>query len=583
MAQKWVAEYNRIYGRKLTPANVYNELPASYKTTFDAVTHALLTTSLTDENGKSLGNALNLVRMVESIHGQIHGAPGDRQFRIYVLLQADALDKLYAAREFKRIGDNTVFHKGYPINFRQQGGAPSIQFSVTRTGLRADIDVDYRSSAAYAALFNGHLTSANSDVRAGNNYDRHVHRWHGFQNWWRILFDRLFAEEKPKDEAALALEISDTPRVNGSKGVHEAVKDFFDAWLVESKPLEAAAYVSVRSYPCIIEFQDGSRPDSPLVQTRIVKHMQDINATLGRVDKLENVLQSIAANAPGARPVKHPYGKLLFLEQLPDEVAYQLDCRIRFKMKLAEEIHKPGKGFSDFYGAAVKLKTGNDSSVVFYQVWSKEGKDWKIVAWHLENPFKSPSGPVIASKAEQEVKKSAAQADQELASQTREFLVEWLLKHQYDKAMERIAPSALNCAANELGITASKHDDPQKRARELFELIAKEAGKGRGLDDLLIAPDVSHEHMEPLIHPESKAYVLARISDDLSTMFNCETRLSGTRFGKDHAQGAPIFKLNHYKTVFQLKRGGHHPAAFTMIWEKQGNDWKVIAFDILDH
>jgi hypothetical protein len=30
-----------------------------------------------------------------------------------------------------------------------------------------------------------------------------------------------------------------------------------------------------------------------------------------------------------------------------------------------------------------------------------------------------------------------------------------------------------------------------------------------------------------------------------------------------------------------LKRGGEHPAAFALFWEKQDNEWKVIAFDIV--
>ena len=38
------------------------------------------------------------------------------------------------------------------------------------------------------ALFNGHLSASNSDVRSGGNYDRHANRWSGFQNWWRNLF-----------------------------------------------------------------------------------------------------------------------------------------------------------------------------------------------------------------------------------------------------------------------------------------------------------------------------------------------------------------------------------------------------------
>ena len=42
-----------------------------------------------------------------------------------------------------------------------------------------------------AAMFNGHLTSANSDVRAGNNHERHNGRWGGFVAWWQGVFGSL--------------------------------------------------------------------------------------------------------------------------------------------------------------------------------------------------------------------------------------------------------------------------------------------------------------------------------------------------------------------------------------------------------
>src|SRR5262249_42759488 len=156
------------------------DLPLSYRTTFDAVTHALLNSPLTDRSASPMGTALDLIDSLEGIHGKIIGARGDHQFRLYVALKKDAIEKLYECREFDRKGDNTVFHIGYPINFREAGGDPSIQFSVTRTGRRADIDVDYRSSRGPVALFNGHLTAANSDVRAGDNYKRHASRWVGY-------------------------------------------------------------------------------------------------------------------------------------------------------------------------------------------------------------------------------------------------------------------------------------------------------------------------------------------------------------------------------------------------------------------
>ena len=177
LVDDWLARLKNTTGQKLEPAPFYDEILAvSSKTTFDAVTHALMTTPLTDAAGAKLAglpDALALIEHVESISGQIPGASGDHQFRLYVRLIPDALDTLARSQEFKRGVDNTVFHKGYPTNYRAQGGTPSIQISIAPDGHRADIDVDYRSSSFPVALFNGHLSATNSDVRAGDNVDRH--------------------------------------------------------------------------------------------------------------------------------------------------------------------------------------------------------------------------------------------------------------------------------------------------------------------------------------------------------------------------------------------------------------------------
>jgi hypothetical protein len=101
---------------------------------------------------------------------------------MYVLLKPGAQQILDKMGEFSRQRDNSVLHIGYPVNYRQQAGFPSIQVSVTRDGRPADIDVDYRRSGFPGALFNGHLTAANSDVRAGNNYRGHLKRWDDLAN-----------------------------------------------------------------------------------------------------------------------------------------------------------------------------------------------------------------------------------------------------------------------------------------------------------------------------------------------------------------------------------------------------------------
>ncbi len=587
LANDWVAEYNRIVGKKLDVEKTYNDLPFSTRTTVEAVTHALLTTQLTDSKGTPMGTAIDLVEMLERVNGKIPKVRGDLQFRIYVLLKKDAVDKLYESREFKREMDNTVFHKEYPLNFRQQGGAPSLQFSVARTGRRADIDVDYRSSTIYKALFDGHLTAGNSDVRAGNNYQRHVDRWSGLQNWWRNLISMLLSDDRPDNEDFSSLEVSGVPRVDHSEGVHEAVYDYFKSWLVERKPDVAASYISVQSFPCLPDYRDNNQSASPLARVRIIKSMRDVNAAIGRVDNLESVISAVARFDAESQPVQHPYNKLFALRRLPDNVAYEMDCRVRLRMKLAEDLPKPGRGYSNFYGVIFNFRPGKGDNGALFQLWSKEGNNWKLMSWQHENPFAGSDIPVVAAASPAASTNNApvapVAADVELIRQTREFFSDWLLKQNVDAALARIAPTATRCADEKLGIVSSKERNPQARIREMFKTLAEKVGRGSSLEDLLIAPDTSHQHLEPLDHPERKAYVLARVSDDISRMFRCADRVLGKKFTKGQAEGDPQFTLSHYETIFQLRNATEQPAALALIWEKQGNEWNIIAFDILTH
>jgi hypothetical protein len=115
LIKRWIEEYRVVYNRQLDVETVYNRLPLSARTTFEAITHALMHSNLTSKDGKPMGTALDNIDMIERISGQIPKARGDRQFRAYAYLKPGAMNKLHAAREFKRVHDNTVYHIGYPV------------------------------------------------------------------------------------------------------------------------------------------------------------------------------------------------------------------------------------------------------------------------------------------------------------------------------------------------------------------------------------------------------------------------------------------------------------------------------------
>jgi hypothetical protein len=167
-------------GTSSLAASVFEQFNASQRTTFVSTTHAMQNTHIIDSrDGKDWGDALQLVEALHDIQGENNGLPSDKQFQVIVRLAPDALQKLERAAHFEK-GENHIFHKEYPISFRQfrkmglRGQEAGLHICVTRDGRLAQIHIDYR----FGLL---HLGPANSDVRANGNHQRHVDRWPQFR------------------------------------------------------------------------------------------------------------------------------------------------------------------------------------------------------------------------------------------------------------------------------------------------------------------------------------------------------------------------------------------------------------------
>ena len=116
LVDDWFRRFSEVVRNPLSAEEGYNNLPVSTKTTFGAVTHALIRTTLTDQNGAILGpSAIAVIERVDTVAGKIEDAGSDQQFRLYVVLKPNALEILARSREFARSPENVTFHKGYPI------------------------------------------------------------------------------------------------------------------------------------------------------------------------------------------------------------------------------------------------------------------------------------------------------------------------------------------------------------------------------------------------------------------------------------------------------------------------------------
>src|SRR4051812_45650858 len=82
LVDDWMKRFSATTRKQLDARQAYNNLSLSTRTTFNAVTHALISTQLTGKSGQRLGSGVQIVDKLETVHGEVLGARGDEQFRI---------------------------------------------------------------------------------------------------------------------------------------------------------------------------------------------------------------------------------------------------------------------------------------------------------------------------------------------------------------------------------------------------------------------------------------------------------------------------------------------------------------------
>jgi len=373
----YVASFNERSGRSVSAQVGFDSLSLSEQTTFDAITHALRKSTLTDASGAPLGTAFDLVEGIDRIAGQYAGRGGDQQFRLYVRLTPGARETLEQSREFFRDHENTVYHPGYPHSYRQSGKEPNMQFSLAEDGRSADIDVDYRSSRSPQALFNGHLTSANSDVRVEKNARAHNGRWNGFVAWWADLFDRV-AEPTVRTRdylSAEGLEVPtplppDRPAGAAPERVEDAVQEFLTDWLVRRKYDEALDFLAPDAYACL---NQDDQAGSEILDTRQARQalrelVEYAAREMGPRFSLTEAAEAVEPQVPRA-VVDQPFSREFTIFPLDEAEAQQYLCG-----------KKPEGPTGTTYSATL-FRFRKEGAGVLGLLWSNAGGAWRMVAY----------------------------------------------------------------------------------------------------------------------------------------------------------------------------------------------------------
>lgn len=566
----WIAGYNVRTGKGLTPEASYNSVPISTRTTFEAVTHALLTTKLSNKNKQPLGTALDIIESVETVRGKVPGARGDLQFRIYVTLRPSAIQILDESTQFTRKGDNTVFHYGYPVNMRQSGGFPSIQVSSSRDGKRADIDVDYRSAGFPVGLVNGHLTAANSDVRAGSNYGRHNKRWSGLGNWWRNVFGIPIEDDStwvPPPEA----DIAGKPALGNGVSVDTVASDFLSKWLVEKKPNLAVAYFSPRAYACFESGTFAPTSTNP-VPRKLWNAMEETDYLQGSPSNLSEAIAPIDLAMIGLAPVTTGGTTPFALAKLPLDLARKLDCAAGGAPELQA---------SDYYAVAFRLKVPAVSTGSNLFVWQNLDGYWRIIA--VQNDVELLNPDAVPNTTRAEAKPGAAtpvaQADSQMVQSQLDFLQALFVNKNSDAAFGFFSPSAYSCVNAFLGSNDHKANSTAEATLDLREdlrLIAQRSLKGAGIEEVIeqFVPD--NPTLARVAHPNEPAYLLTQIPDDQAASFFCKSSPAAAT----GASATTSITGPYFGTFLKLIEPGDDTPGLGLLWAKENERWKIVAYGL---
>jgi len=75
LVDDWIRRFSATLHKQVDPRMAYDNLPVSMKTTFNAVTHALLSTQLADPSGGNLGSAIQIIDKLDTVKGEVQRCP----------------------------------------------------------------------------------------------------------------------------------------------------------------------------------------------------------------------------------------------------------------------------------------------------------------------------------------------------------------------------------------------------------------------------------------------------------------------------------------------------------------------------
>ena len=258
---------------------------------------------------------------------------------------------------------------------------------------------------------------------------------------------------------------------------------------------------------------------------------------------------------------------------------------------MAEAVPRPPHALTGTYVTAWRFKKRDDPNEIRVQFWQKQSGEWKVVSFAIKHSLEPPPSDIVERVANGTGPAGPfagpalnATIDQQVETAAAHLLTVWLQQKNTQAAIESFAPAAYACDDfEEAAVTPDARSGEKGKARLLADLttVAREIGTADRLDALISAPEAGHAHFEPIPHAHAGVFLLARVSDELFAMHKCSEVSGTTRVKRNADARSPTYSGEYFMTAFQATRAeGENPAKVLLFWEKSGETWKVVSYEV---
>lgn len=382
-----------------------------------------------------------------------------------------------------------------------------------------------------------------------------------------------------------------TNTTTGDQKIEAAAADYLTAWLVEQKPNLSAAYLSSLSYSCLEEYgpNSGKVASAGVAPYLVTNQLAAVNKTLGKVSTLQDAIEPISLRDQNLKLVKQPYRTAFSLYQVSNGLAADFLCdpEKAFEKFDKDRVKGTTGKYGSYFATAFRLKGPKAKSDAITLLWQREGKYWKVIAWDLE-PEESAAGKAPDMRRRRAATnvspvETHASPDSAFVHASRDFLHSWLVVDNFEHASSYFSRRANQCVLAYLpGDTGAPSTSADYAAylRGALTSVGKDMGPVQNLRDAIEPVQPEHDDLKVLGHEEDDSYTVAAVPDYLADMFLCDQESSNHPYQVSPDPKQRIYG-HYYAVLFSLRTPGEHPAALTLLWAKEGENWKIIAYEVL--